>query len=683
MARPTPPAQLMPPTAPLVLNAGRLQPAMAEVVQGRNLTGLGTTSVASAAIFKPGRKTNPQTDRNQIAKPWQIEAYRQVNICGEARYAATLFANIAGRAEIGISEPQSLVRKPVWIQNGPEVDALAELVPDVRARSKLIRDHMIHRIIAGESYLIARKRVDTDPGYEPPPEPWDTWEDYLKAQLQEIDPLDPDYDPEDLITENPNVANPIWEIVAVTELQKVGETWRVKHDNGNWLDLQKDDPIIRMWNPDPADRREAWSPYRSMLPTLKEIEWLTGHIFRQIRSRLMSAGVWFLPNNLTFPPPPPDSIEGGAEAIAQLNEAEQFMLSLAASGMYELDIEDVSFPSVVMADEAALANIDQEKLIQFWSDIDDKAMTLRSDAVRRFALGMDMPAESTLGSSGIAVSGSSGSAGSVNHWGEWAKQEQLISMHVEPALDDFVGTLTTAYLRSVIPTTKNVVAYDTATLRLRQDRSKEAIELHTLGLLNGKVTVRESGFDPESDMMTDVEFRKWLLTRIAGGSATPEQVQESLRLLGVVLSIPVSGNPPAPGQPGRTLPPNLDRNEVQGPPEEQHDHSDAPFSAFAASCEALVLRALEKAGNRLLNDGKRGRDKDRTTPPHEAHLTASIERTVIASEFDFSLGQILMGDMPFKDFEALTRKLGVYCASLYNSGKSYSREDLLTVIGEA
>src|ERR1044072_3637417 len=166
--------------------SGNLQSAQSMVMQGRHLTGLGTTTVASAAIFKPKTKVNPQTDRAQIAKPWQIEAYRQTLICGEARYAATTFANIAGRAEIGISEPQSLVRKPVWVNQGPEVEALSELVPDVRARSKLIRDYMIHRTIAGECYLIARKRVDTDPGYVPPPEnpatgkPWDTWQDYLR-----------------------------------------------------------------------------------------------------------------------------------------------------------------------------------------------------------------------------------------------------------------------------------------------------------------------------------------------------------------------------------------------------------------------------------------------------------------------------------------------------------------------
>lgn len=656
------------PSTPTLTSSAAAPPMEVAQVSGNPISTLTASIASSAAIFKHRKRTNPKTDRGQIAKAWQVEAYRQVNICGEARYAASLFAAMAGRAEIGVSQPQALVRKAVWVEKGPEVDAFAELVPTVRERSKLIRDYMMHRVIAGECYLIARKRVETDPGYIEP----------LDSQGNAVDPLD--FDPETY--EDPN--QPIWEIVAVTELQKVGERWRVRHDNGNYLDLEEDDPVIRMWSPDPADRREAWSPFRSLLPTLREIEWLTKHIFTQVRSRLMSAGVWFLPENLTFPPPPPDSVEGGAEAIAALNEAEQFMLSLAASGMALMDEDEVSFPTVVMSDPAALAAIDNEKLIKFWSEIDDKAMTMRSSAVRRFALGMDLPPEQILGSSGLAVDGAGGSAGSVNHWGVWANEEQTISAHVEPALDDLVGVLTSAYLRSVIPQTSLVIAYDTATLRLRQDRSKESIELNKLGLLSGAVTLRENGFDPTSDMMDDAEFKRWLLVRIAGGSATPEQVNESLRLLGVVLNTPVdgsdTGSEPAPGQPGRNQPPSTEDHPYEGPPRVQHDQTDAPFSAFHASCEALVLRALEKRGNRLLNDGKRGRDRDRTTPPHLAHLTASVSHTAIGDEFDFGLAPVALPDLTASQLALTTHEMGDYCAYLYNEGEAYSREGLMEAV---
>lgn len=635
----------------------------------------------SAAIYRPRQATKPSDDRRQIAKAWQIEAYRHVNICGEARYAATLFAAISGRAEIGISEPNALAAKPQWINQGPEVDALAEIAPSVRERSKLIRDYMLHRTIAGECYLIARERQPNDPGYQAPPKPFKSWDEVVADKIAHLDLFD--IEAMDKVKEETNPNSPVWEIVAVTEIRRTGsgeeEKWEVRYDNENWIALSTEDPVIRMWNPDPDKRREAWSPFRSMLPTLREIEYFTKHIFTQVQSRLMSAGVWFVPNNVTYPPPPPDAVQGGAEAIARMNPAQQFMVSLAASSMQMLAADEVSFPTIVMADPAALAMVDQNKLIKFWSEIDSKAMELRSDAVRRFALGMDLPPEQVLGSSGLAVTGAGGSAGSVNHWGVWANEEQTISAHIEPALDDFVSVLT-VIIRQAVENTTKVVGYGTAALRLRQDRSKEAIQLFDRGLLNGKTTVREVGFDPDSDMMEDDEFRKFLLMKLAGGSATPEQVQAAFALLGV--DLPVAETPAestAPGQPPRNVPPSLKDYPYEGPPREQHDHSPAPFSAREAAAEVLVLRALEKAGNRLLNDGKRGKDRDRETPPILAHVTASVEEV---PEFDFSLAVTVFSDLNASQLAETERQLAHLCADLYRTGTPYTREALVAGLGE-
>lgn len=997
---------------------------------------------ASAAVYKSNaqraaRNRKANTDRASIAQAWQIEAYRHVNICGEARYAATLFANIAGRAEIGVSESQALSGKAVWVDNGPEVEAFAELVPTVRDRTKLIRDYMVHRTIAGECFLIARDKVPTDPGYAAAPN------------------------------------EPIWEIVAVTEIRKTGTgddaVWSVRHDNGDFIDLATDDPVIRLWNSDPENRLEAWSPFRSLLPTLREIEWLTKHIFTQVRSRLMSAGVWFLPENMTFPPPPPDAIEGDYDtAIASMNEAEQFMVSLASSSMELLDYDEVAFPSVVMADPVALASIDQRKLIQFWSEIDDKAMTMRTDNVRRFALGMDLPPEQVLGSSGLAVAGSGGSAGcvdmetealtkrgwvkgddlhpgdevltlnhetgvsewqpvqrmnrfevvdepmlrmqgvghdsvttmnhrwavidregrrkfvtsetlnqshriptaaphtdfpregkfsdsfvelvawwwtegchsggtentsdtpyvdslgrvymshkshtgsfgqasiaqshtrnpervesirsaldteypngwgfeyvlnsesrlggdvtsfrlrrevfdalnavapgkvvsldfiysltraqvelfiqtscagdgwhyrrgdldiwqkdhgvldayevalilsgrmvaesehaggkvvnayrkstvrpfhaaaapnprmvieeesytgtvwcptvenstwlarrggtvwftgnSVNHWGVWANEEQTISAHIEPALDDLVSVLTVAFLRNAVSGTKYVIGYDTAKLRLRQDRSKEAIELYDRGLLSRKVTLREVGFDPDNDMMDENEFKVWLLVKLAGGSATPEQVQAAFTMLGVplpatALESPNRGTPVEPGdprdgdgdgyineggrssrssgragrsatrQPGRNNPPSLDEHPYEGPPRVDHENKPARYTldddVTVAAAEVLVLRALEKAGNRLLNDGKRGKDHDRTTPAYLAHTLMEPEHRMGASDFDFGMISTVFGSAPAMKRARVEARLARYCAGLYETQAPYNRDGLIAAL---
>jgi hypothetical protein len=619
--------------------------AQMEQVSGNPIKGVSRPSaiVGSASVYKQHKGTkNKSDDRTQIAKHWQIEAYRHINICGEARYAVTLFASLAARAEIGVSEPQALARRAVWVNSGPEVEAFAELAPTVRDRTRLVRDYMLHRSIAGECYLIARDRREQDPEYE--------------TRRHE----------------------PIWEIVAVTELRKHGDTWQVRMDNELFVDLAAGDPVIRIWNPDPENRREAWSPIRSLLPVLREIEWLTGHIFTQIRSRLMSAGVWFVPDNLTFPPPPPEAVEGGEEAIAAMNEAEQFMMSLAASGQYELDLDEVSFPTVVMADPSALANIDKSKLIQFWSEIDDKAMTLRQDRVRAFALGMDLPPEQVLGSSGVAVAGSGGSAGSVNHWGEWANEEKTIAGHIEPALNDLVDVLTVSFLRAAVDGTDKVIAYDPTSIRMKQDRSKIAVELYQMGLLDGPTTVREAGFDPENDMMDDAEFRRWMLIKVLSGSPTPEMMLEAMKVLGQVLNVPVSGNEgDAKGLPGPAEDRNLDDHPVQGPPQVQHDHSPAPYTTLHASAEVLVLRALEKAGNRLLNDGKRGRQRDRTTPPHLAHLSVEVNEVVTPDMFDFTLLPTVMNDIPAGRQARIGGALHRYCVGLYASGEPYTRESLI------
>ena len=207
------------------------------------------------------------------------------------------------------------------------------------------------------------------------------------------------------------------------------------------------------------------------------------------------------------------------------------------------------------------------------------------------------------------------------------------------------------------------------------------MEWYDRGVLKAEVALKETGFDPEHDMMDDAEHKVWLLNRLVGGSATPEQMQAALTLLGVALPVvpfPETGqNEPAKGLPGRSEPRSLEDHPYEGPPREQHDHSDAPFSALAASCEALALRALEKAGNRLLNDGKRGRDKDRSTPAHMAHLVAGGQT---APEFDFSLLPTVLSACPARQQAAIGVALSRYCTSLYNEGEAYTREGLLAAM---
>jgi len=56
------------------------------------------------------------------------------------------------------------------------------------------------------------------------------------------------------------------------------------------VNLSGDDIVIRIWQPNPAKRIEADSPFRSLLPILSD-RVADRHIFAQLSSRLAGAGI--------------------------------------------------------------------------------------------------------------------------------------------------------------------------------------------------------------------------------------------------------------------------------------------------------------------------------------------------------------------------------------------------------
>ena len=96
-----------------------------------------------------------------------------------------------------------------------------------------------------------------------------------------------------------------------------------------------------------------------------------------------------------------------------------------------------------------------------------------------------------------------------------------------------------------------------------------------------------------------------------------------------------------------------------------------------------MLRALEKNGHRLLNDGKRGRDRDRSTTPHMAHLTATLAQPVSSAAFDFSQASLLLRDLTAAQRKGVIDSLGEFCADLTNRGEPYTREALIELMGRA
>lgn len=562
-----------------------------------------TTAVVASATRYPGKAA-------RIYRPsqdWQAECYRQYAICGEARFAAKFFGNACSRAVLkaakvvkGTAEEQT---------SGTAYDALNDLFNGQDGQTQMLEAMGIHLTIAGECYLIGRNDGDMD----------------------------------------------VWEIVSCLEVRVSGDSWMIQYGDGRPdVTLEEADVVIRIWLPMPSKRIEADSPFRSLLPILTEIEWLTRGIFAQITSRLAGAGILMLPQSMTFPPPP---AQDGVEIETQ-NEASSFMLTLADAML--TPISDPGSPSAVIpiVVTAPDESIDKAKLLTFWSELDGESLNLRNEAIRRFALGMDLPPEQVLGMGSNGGSGG-GTSNGISHWGAWQVEESTIKMHIEPMLDVIVNALTIGYLRPLVgddPST--VVIYDTSALRLRPDRSKEAFELYDRGLITALALRRENGFS-EDDAPSPEEFTRWLLIKVASGSSTPEQVGAALAQLGVNVPTVALDVP----------------NETQPPPslEEHPTRPRTPneSSAVLAAADALCYRALERAGNRLRQIG----GKPPGVPAYETHLFVKVNGNASSLLEDAwsCAPKVLRG---IADPDAVVPVLNSYCVSLLAEGAPHDRDRL-------
>ena len=557
-----------------------------------------TALVASVTRYsgKVARIYRPQQD-------WQTECYRQYTICGEARFAAKFFGNAVSRAVLGVDKPGA-GDKPQEQTSGPAHDALAALFGGQQNQAAMLNAIGMHLTVAGECYLVGRSVDEGD----------------------------------------------IWEVVSCIEMMVTGNTWTINYGNGiPQVILTEEDVVLRIWLPSPVRQMEADSPFRALLPILTEIEWLTRHVFAQITSRLAGAGILMMPQSMTFPPPP---AQDGQE-IVSTNDADTFMATLADAMMKP--IEDPGSPSSIIpiVVTAPDESIDRAKLLTFWSELDENSMALRTEAIRRFALGMDLPPEQVLGMSSNPGTGGGNSNG-VSHWGAWQIEEATIKLHIEPMLDVICNALTVGYLRPQV-TDGSFVVYDTSALRLRPDRSKEAFELYDRGLISAEALRRENGFD-EDDRPDALQFQTWLLTKVASGSATPEQVGAALEALGVTLD---AISAPAPVRP-TPLPPSLD------------DHPTRPRtpgeSALVAASEALVFRALERAGNRLRAQGSRPPG----VPAYETHLYVKGDGGCLADAWSCA-DKVLAG---IADPTEIVPILNSYCQALITEQAPHERDRL-------
>ncbi len=592
-----------------------------------------TTAIVASAVRYAGnvpRIYNP-------SRPWQEEAYRHYSICGEARYSANYVGNSLSRARLfaGDLEAGKIAEAG---SDAKSTQVLNALFGGADAQPAMLKAVGIHLTVAGECYLVGRSptgMIERDRGADPN-------------------------------------AQDIWEIVSVREMNVNGTKWTIRYGDGHPdVPLDADDVVIRIWTPDPANRMEADSPFKSSLPILKEIEYLTLHIFAQCRSRLAGAGILWVPQEMDFPPPP--VVDGVPMQVA--TEAEGLMLRLADAMI--ADIEEQGDPnSIVPIGLSAPGEfIDKAKLMTFWTDLDEKALEMRSAALHRFALGMDLPPEQIMGMGSNSGSGG-GTSNGISHWGAWQVDESTIKLHIEPMLDALVASLTIAYLRPG-GAINSVVLYDTSKLRLRPDRSKESLQLWDRGVLKTEVMLQENGFSPE-DMPDPEEMRQWYLRKIGTGSATPEQVNAALKQMGIDLGVTSDDSDLRETRPSPSLEDRETRELPQRPEPGFMPEAAATSDVLINVTHALMFRALERAGNRLRN----GVANKPNCPAYETHtLIAANGSTESVLDDAFGNANIVLDGLA--DYTKVVPVLQSYATTLLQEGAKHDKDRLALALRDA
>jgi hypothetical protein len=562
---------------------------------------------AAAKNFTIGkaRKGVPATSETSTGEPWQDTGWDFYDTNGEYRYAVDWVGNLLSRAKLFV------VENGMPTENQLAIDVMAALFGGEDGQSEMLRSLGVHFTVAGEAYIIGVDDEDEDD----------------------------------------------WYVIASTEIKRGGDgTFSVK---GLKLEIVEGSSLVmRLWRSHPRKPWKANSPTRAVLPILAELEKLTMHVAAQLDSRLAGAGLLLVPSEMSFPKLPtqssaadPDAEDSSSPANAGAQAFIDMLIEVMSTAIGDRSDASALVPIVL---QVAGEYLEKVQHLKFWSELDEKAIELRNEAIRRLALGMDMPPEVLTG------------VADVNHWGAWQIDESSIKAHSEPLLKAITSSLTSGYLHRVLeaegmdPETARTftIKADTSQLRMRPNRSKEAIELYEHGELSAEAMRRENGFD-ESDAPSEEERRNFLLWKVASGSATPEMVTEALRLLGIEIEVADQDALDDARMREARPDPSTREHPTQEPPEE-----------IVAAAEIMVFRALERAGNKLKNrtGGRTGGAAAKDLYMRMPELSSSEVEALL----DDAWSCTEWTDLGI-DHDELAKRLHAYTGVLLSTRKSHDR----------
>lgn len=584
--------------------------------------------VASAARLGP-RKAN--VPKGGAVQAWQTELWGYLDSCGEYASVNLWIANALSRVRLRVMETRPDGTQGE-VTTGDAADILANLFDGETGQTQMLHTMAMHLNTPGETYLVGVPADDTDP--------------FGRDQ---------------------------WRVLSNLEIRPEGATWVIDRGDGDVERYKMGRPprgddmgeepealVIRIWRPHPRMWVEATSPGRAALPTLRELAKLGAYVNATLDSRLAGAGILFVPSEMSFSTPDQADVPvSGSDLDAFMKDLTEAMLTPLA------DHENAAarVPIVIKAPGALLANI---KHISFETTLSAENRALREENRGTLAITLDAPPEVLTGKADI------------NHWGAWIVDEDAIKLHIEPLVELIVNALTTRYLWPALQAGSPVldpglrrftIDGDTSALRQRPDHSADAKELHKVFAISDKALLRETGFD-SGDAPDPAELQRRLLMETATGVTTADVTVAALAQLGVTL-VPKPSEVDAPTAP-RAIgsAPSAPPAAVEPAPVEQRrtPPESQQAAALLASGELMVLRAVERANNRV---------NRRSKTPKPMPATALDE--ALAGAWDHAPRAAALCGVPEATF---TAALDRYTRALLTQGTEHNPTVLMRLLQE-
>lgn len=405
----------------------------------------------------------------KVKETWQYDAYAFADIIGEVGYALGIKASTLSRCKI---KPQ--VRVPnsdEWDDtDDPRVHkVLRGLQPKVGRQGDLLAQACMHYEVAGDCYLYGDPKVNQFGqtfGY------W--WQFYSVSEFK-------------------------IERKGLVDIMSWG--YGAKGDRAD-----PDGYAKRFHNPKAEYSERAISAVYRVLPLMRQLV-LLEQLIDCIAKSSMSAGILFMPNDISFGPM--NEWDDPGQPADGLDEFESELHEHTAGAVVENTSPARLNPLMVRAKGITDGHPTKDLIgiIDLSRDIDKYCVELRKELVGRIASGLDVPAELVTGK------------GTASHWNAWSIDDDFISQNVIPIGQRICDFLTAAYLRPFLVLTGMTeqesewfrLELDATPVTSDVDQSANATTAYIAGQITAEAWIRYLGLDEEDMPTADEEIRRLYL----------------------------------------------------------------------------------------------------------------------------------------------------------------------------